>query len=150
MCQGDPRSGHSILELNPLSLGFEGPGGVMVRLIDRGVRIPTSASRVFSTKSAGDRQIEIHVLKGERKFAMDNHTLGRVVLAGVQPYPSGLPQVEVTFYIDANGLLDLKARDRATGQPLQVTVVASSMLSSGDIARMIRDGLAHPDEFRRD
>ncbi|HTC85058.1 MAG TPA: molecular chaperone DnaK, partial [Candidatus Acidoferrum sp.] len=118
-----------LLDVTPLSLGIETMGGVMTRLIERNTTIPTSKSQVFSTASDNQSQVEIHVLQGERDFAQDNKTLGRFILDGIPPAPRGVPQVEVTFDIDANGILDVKAKDRATGKEQQVRITASSMLS---------------------
>jgi molecular chaperone DnaK len=138
-----------LLDVTPLSLGIETMGGVMTRLIDRNTTIPTSKSQVFSTASDNQTQVEVHVLQGERDFAQDNKTLGKFILDGIPTAPRGIPQIEVTFDIDANGILDVKAKDRATGREQQVRITASSMLSKNDVDKMVKEAADHAEEDRQ-
>src|SRR6202142_578845 len=138
-----------LLDVTPLSLGIETLGSVMTKLIEKNTTIPSSKSQTFSTASDNQSQVEIHVLQGEREVAQDNKTLGRFILDGIPPAPRGVPQVEVTFDIDANGILDVKAKDRATGKEQQVRITASSTLSKDDVDKMVRDAQEHADEDRK-
>jgi len=138
-----------LLDVTPLSLGIETLGGVSTKLIERNTTIPTQKSQVFSTASDGQTSVEINVLQGERELARDNRSLGRFILDGIPPAPRGVPQVEVTFDIDANGIVSVKARDKGTGREQHITIQASSGLSKSEIDRMVKDAEAHADEDRR-
>jgi molecular chaperone DnaK len=138
-----------LLDVTPLSLGIETMGGVFTRMIERNTTIPTSRTQPFSTAADNQSQVEVHVLQGERDFAADNKTLGKFILDGIPPAPRGVPQIEVTFDIDANGILDVRAKDKATGREQQVRITASSMLSKTDVDRMVGEAAAHAEEDRK-
>ncbi len=135
-----------LLDVTPLTLGIETLGGVATPLIERNSTIPTSKSQTFSTAADGQTSVEIHVLQGERPMASDNKTLGRFILDGIPPAPRGLPQIEVSFDIDANGILNVKAKDKATAKEQKITITASSGLSNEEIEKMKKDAEAHADE----
>ncbi len=135
-----------LLDVTPLTLGIETLGGVGTPLIQRNTTIPTSKSQVFSTAADNQPSVEIHVLQGERPMAVDNRTLGRFILDGILPAPRGLPQIEVTFDIDANGILSVKARDKGTGREQKITITASSGLNKEEVERMRREAEMHAAE----
>ena len=138
-----------LLDVTPLSLGIETLGGVLTKLIEKNTTIPTKHSQVFSTAEDGQHAVTVHVLQGERERATDNKSLGRFDLADIPPAPRGVPQIEVTFDIDANGILNVSARDKATGKEQSIVIRASSGLSDDEIQRMVKDAEAHADEDRR-
>lgn len=138
-----------LLDVSPLSLSIETLGGVATPQIERNTTIPTRRSQVFSTASDSQTQVEIHVLQGERPMAADNKSLGKFVLDGIPPSPRGVPQIEVTFDIDANGILKVTAQDKATGRSQHITITASSGLSDTEVEKMRKDAEAHADEDRR-
>ena len=135
-----------LLDVTPLSLGIETMGGVSTKLIERNTTIPTSKSQVFSTASDNQPQVEINVLQGEREFARDNKSLGRFILDGIAPAPRGIPQIEVTFNIDANGILNVSAKDKGTGKEQSITIQNSGNLSKEDIAKAQAEAEAHAEE----
>jgi molecular chaperone DnaK len=135
-----------LLDVTPLSLGIETLGGVFTKLIDRNTTIPSRKSEVFSTASDSQSQVEVHVLQGEREMAAGNRTLGRFNLTGIPPAPRGVPQIEVTFDIDANGIVHVTAKDRGTGKEQKITITASSGLSDDEIKNMVRDAESHASE----
>lgn len=147
--QGDIKGDLLLLDVTPLSLGLETLGGVATKLIERNTTIPTSKSQVFSTAADNQPSVEIHVLQGEREMAADNRSLGRFMLNGLPPAPRGVPQVEVTFDIDANGILSVKAKDRATGKEQQITITASTNLDKTEIERMKKDAEANAEADRK-
>jgi molecular chaperone DnaK len=138
-----------LLDVTPLSLGIETLGGVMTTLIARNTTIPTRKSEVFTTAADGQTSVEIHVMQGERPMARDNRTLGRFHLVGIPPAPRGVPQVEVTFDIDANGILHVSARDQGTGKEQAITITASTGLTKDEIDRMVKESEAHAAEDAR-
>jgi molecular chaperone DnaK len=135
-----------LLDVTPLSLGIETLGGVFTTLISRNTTIPTKKSETFSTAEDNQTTVEIHVLQGEREMAMYNKTIGKFQLTGIPPAPRGMPQVEVTFDIDANGILNVSARDRATGKEQKIRIEASSGLSEAEINKMVQDAEQHSSE----
>jgi len=141
-----------LLDVTPLSLGIETLGGVMTALIQRNTTIPTRKSEIFSTATDNQTSVEVHVLQGERQMARDNRTLGRFHLVGLPPSPRGVPQVEVAFDIDANGIVNVSAKDVATGKEQKITIAGSSGLAKDDVDRMVRDAEAHAadDKTRRE
>jgi molecular chaperone DnaK len=138
-----------LLDVTPLSLGIETLGGVMTTLINRNTTVPTRKSEIFSTAADGQTSVEVHVLQGERPMAHDNKTIGRFHLDGIPPAPRGIPKVEVTFDIDANGILHVAAKDQATGKEQSIRIEASSGLNESDIQRMVKDAEEHASEDRR-
>jgi molecular chaperone DnaK len=138
-----------LLDVTPLSLGVETLGGVMTRLIERNTTIPTKKTEVFSTASDNQTSVEIHALQGEREMARDNRTLGKFHLVGIPAAPRGMPQIEVTFDIDANGILNVSAKDTATGKTQNITITASSGLAKDEVERMVHEARSHADEDKK-
>jgi molecular chaperone DnaK len=138
-----------LLDVTPLSLGIETLGGVSTRLIERNTTIPTRKSEIFTTAADDQTSVEIHVLQGEREMALDNKTIGRFHLDGLPPAPRGVPQIEVGFDIDANGILNVSAKDKATGKQQSIRITASSGLSEADIKKMVKDAEAHSSEDKK-
>ena len=138
-----------LLDVTPLSLGIETLGGVMTKLIDKNTTIPTKATQVFSTADDNQTAVTVHVLQGEREVASANKSLGRFDLNDIPPAPRGMPQIEVNFDIDANGILNVSAKDKATGKQQSIVIKASSGLSDSEVEAMIRDAEAHAEEDRK-
>ncbi len=138
-----------LLDVTPLSLGIETLGGVTTKLIERNTTIPTSKSQVFSTAADSQTSVEIHVLQGEREFAKDNKTLGRFQLTDIPPAPRGVPQIEVSFDIDANGIVNVRAKDKGTNKEQSITITATSGLSDDEIDKMVKDAEAHAEEDKK-
>jgi len=135
-----------LLDVTPLTLGIETLGGVTTSLITRNTTIPTSKSEVFSTAADGQTSVEVHVLQGERGMATENKSLGKFVLDGILPAPRGMPQVEVTFDIDSNGILNVSAKDRGTGKEQRITITGSSGLSKEDVEKLVEEAETHAEE----
>jgi molecular chaperone DnaK len=138
-----------LLDVTPLSLGIETLGGVATRLIERNTTIPTRKGETFSTAADNQHTVEIHVLQGERPLARDNRTLGKFQLVGIPPAPRGMPQIEVTFDIDANGIVNVSAKDKGTGKTQAITITASSGLAKEEVDRMVQAAQSHADEDRQ-
>jgi molecular chaperone DnaK len=138
-----------LLDVTPLSLGIETRGEVMTKIIPNNTTIPTKRSEIFTTAADNQTSVEVHVLQGEREMAGDNRTLGRFHLVGILPAPRGIPQVEVEFDIDANGIVHVTAKDKATGKSQDITITASSGLTDDEIQRMVKDAEAHADEDKK-
>ena len=148
-CLGGEVKDVLLLDVTPLSLGVETLGGVMTTLIPRNTTIPTRKSEVFSTAADDQTAVDIHVLQGERPMAADNMTLGKFRLEGIPPAPRGMPQIEVTFDIDANGILNVTAKDKATGREQQITITASTNLNKTDVERMVQEAQRNATEDNR-
>jgi molecular chaperone DnaK len=141
-----------LLDVTPLSLGIETLGGVMTQLIARNTTIPSRKSEIFSTATDNQTSVEVHVMQGERQFARDNRTLGRFHLTGLPPAPRGVPQIEVAFDIDANGIVNVSAKDLATGKEQKITISGTSGLSKDEVDRLVKEAASHAgeDQARRD
>jgi molecular chaperone DnaK len=138
-----------LLDVTPLSLGIETLGGVMTKLIDRNTTIPTQKTEIFTTAADSQTQVEVHVVQGERPMAQDNRSLGRFHLTGLPPAPRGIPKIEVSFNIDANGILNVAARDMATGNKQEITISGSSQLDRNEVERMVKQAQQHAEEDRQ-
>jgi molecular chaperone DnaK len=138
-----------LLDVTPLSLGIETLGGVTTKLIERNTTIPTSKNETFSTAADNQNSVEIHVLQGEREMSADNKSLGRFVLDGIPPAPRGIPQIEVTFNLDANGILNVTAKDKGTGKEQSITISGSGNLSKDDVEKAAKEAEAHAEEDKK-
>lgn len=138
-----------LLDVTPLSLGIETLGGVCTKLIERNTTIPVKKSQVFSTAADNQTQVDIHILQGEREFAKDNKTLGRFELTGIAPAPRGIPQIEVTFDIDANGIVNVSAKDMGTGKSQNITITSSTNLSEADIDKAVNEAKQYEEEDKK-
>jgi molecular chaperone DnaK len=138
-----------LLDVTPLSLGIETLGGVSTKLIERNTTVPTSKSQVFSTAADNQTSVEINVLQGEREMANDNKSLGRFILDGIPPAPRGVPQIEVSFNIDANGIVNVSAKDKASGKEQKITITGGGSLSEDEIKKMQEDAEKHADEDKK-
>ncbi|MGE0456497.1 MAG: Hsp70 family protein, partial [Vicinamibacteria bacterium] len=138
-----------LLDVTPLSLGVETLGGVMTKLIERNTTIPVKKTEVFSTASDSQPSVEIHVLQGEREIASGNRSLGKFHLVGLPPAPRGVPQIEVTFDIDANGILNVSAKDKGTGKSQQITITSSSGLAKDEVEKMVEEAASHASEDKQ-
>lgn len=147
--QGDIKGELLLLDVTPLSLGIETRGGIMTKVIERNTTIPTSKSQTFSTAADGQTSVEVHVLQGERDLAGDNRSLGKFSLSGIPPAPQGVPQIEVSFDLDANGILSVKAKDKATNKEQQITITASTSLSKDEVERMRKEAELHAEEDKK-
>ena len=138
-----------LLDVTPLTLGIETLGGVATPLINRNTTIPTSKSQIFSTASDNQPSVDVHVIQGERSMSAENKTIGRFLLDGILPAPRGMPQIEVTFDIDANGILNVSAKDMGTGKEQKITITASSGLEKDEVERMVREAEANAEQDRQ-
>ena len=148
MLTGDVE-GILLLDVTPLSLGVETMGGIMTKMIDRNTTIPTSKTEVYSTAADNQTSVEINVLQGERELARDNKSLGKFQLTGIPAARRGVPQIEVTFDIDANGIVKVSAKDKGTGKEQQITISGSTALSDDEVDRMVKDAEAHAEEDKK-
>lgn len=139
----------TLLDVTPLSLGLETLGGVMTKLIERNTTIPVEKKQIFSTAADNQPGVEIHVLQGEREMASDNKTLGRFILDGIPPAPRGVPQIEVAFEIDANGILNVNAKDLATNKEQKITITASTGLKDEEVEKMVEEAAKHAEEDKK-